>query len=116
MPEYLKTVLAVLWAVKRGDRTMPNEGLCSNVTAALPEQVDDWWDRKVGRLHAEWPECSKDDFGGVDWVYPVPGRRDAYRWNKQCGTMWTGEYGSARIRLLNYLIRRVEAELKELEG
>lgn len=51
----------------------------------------------------EWSGCN---------VFPVPSCEEglsAETMYMSCRNAWTGEYGAARLRLLDYLIQRVEA-------
>lgn len=91
-----------LLQLKAGNIPKPNYGICANLEqltgsyaksyAWVPEQTHDW------------PEFSGD------LMYPVPSPtpgvspEKAYHEAATEKTVWTGPYGEARLRLLDYLI------------
>lgn len=89
------TYLQELWALKRSVAAGRHDnGICAAVAAA-PSSGD----------FRTWPEYS-------GWaLYPVStsDERTPHRQFWDTSSYWTGEYGSARMRLLNHLIRCEEA-------
>lgn len=69
------------------------------------------WDYLRIKQFRRWPE-----FSGIN-CYPVQRTaRGGFDHFSGHGEMWVGEYGSARIRLLNFMIRDTEALLALLTG
>ena len=114
------TVLEGLLAVKEAvsSNTKPFwfkdcHGVCSNLDGyqlLLAEQVESYHDYSSLHLQSfypQWPEWS-----GCD-TFPVPSTLKDYTaeemYMEHRGNMWVKEYGAARLRLLDYLIQRVEA-------
>lgn len=108
--ETLASQLEKLWDAKRTNAEIGlHYGICAT--------CDVLW-ANTEFLMSEWPEFSGQ--GGypvkapLSWAGPHCGRRmhqtihDAAYWGLP---RWTGEYGSSRLRLLNYMIRRIEREL-----
>ncbi|QMP84034.1 hypothetical protein pphageT12_11 [Pseudomonas phage pphageT12] len=124
------SVIFELWQLKavlgRGD--YPAYGICYHAG------VVSFWDELGEQLFRAWPEFSGDS------CYPVPGGMLAYKAARvpvdlldevpeevpvdlldevpeeadaAFSLFWTGEYGSARIRLLNFCIMQLELLLKE---
>lgn len=98
-------------ATGESTRLRYGKGICSN--------VDDLWDEKTGydcrdlyvmkmdELFTSWPEYS----GCESFPVPAPpGELDVYQAYYSIGNKWVGEYGAARVRLLDYMIEQLEAE------
>lgn len=100
----MKRVLSDLRHVKKilGAGHIPSSGICNYVLGGADEG------EILYRLFESWPECS----GSL--VYPVDAPRDSpYHYSEAYLNLprWTGEYGSSRIRLLNFCIRQLEARV-----
>lgn len=108
--DHYRAILAALWDIKRTlDTDPPEYGICYGVHTRLCFDYDGalWaWEEAAQRAFEAWAEFSGSS------VYPVPGpagRADAshafLNAEDTPGAYWTGEYGSARIRLLNHCIK-----------
>lgn len=79
-------------------------GICGNVRSASAEEI-----RILYPMFRKWPEFS----GTVG--YPVPAPKgispESYYWSSV--DLWEGEYGSARKRLLAFLIKSLESKTRE---
>ena len=100
----------------------PNSGLCGMVRDyvydklggdpadcyddAVVDAADDIVDGLLHDMFTEWPEFSGD------YIFPVPGGYYAYFGQKR----WSGEYGAARERLLQWLIERLEHDRENNEN
>jgi hypothetical protein len=101
----LQDQLAQLWKAKT--RNASHGDLSYGICARCP--------LAVRRLMFNWPESTGNE------GYPVPapsniGPRRTFWGTPEEQAYWTldrwaGEYGGSRIRLLNYMIRRIEREL-----
>lgn len=89
------------------DSPQGNRGLCAMLRAG--ESVARY--ELLQQLFRKWPEYS-----GCH-LYPVPSdvlddlAVDAYYRNLYSNTMWTGEYGASRRRLLDFIIKELEGML-----
>lgn len=103
MSEY--SLIDLLWKMKRGELLLENYGICHHLTMYCADYRER---RQAKKWMQEWPEYA----GHAS--YPVPaGGCDpecAYDDAMCNGTLWAGEYGASRKRLLNYLITRYEAD------
>lgn len=87
-----------------------NDGICTYVDGmwrAAERSGSDRYVKKVYKLFDAWPECS--DCNG----YPVPSLiegTDACTMYFNTFNKWEGEYGGARVRLLDFMIERLQAE------
>lgn len=107
----MQNLIAMLWGLKRGVY-VANYGVCSQLAALRGcDHITDTLRRRVKKMMQHWPEYT----GLVD--YPVPGvaaygmrPEDTYDDTKS-GEYFSGEYGGNRIRLVNWLIIQLEAEL-----
>lgn len=102
----------ILWSIKRdvAAGVYPAFGICIEMGIREGSSGYIGHERmKVREFMRDWPEYSGNP------IYPVPSPRawgclgDMYGATTGKGR-WTKAYGSSRMRLLNYLIRRVEAE------
>lgn len=99
----LQEQLTKLWAAKRSNAVQPlRYGLCTTCDVMFTG---------CEFLMTDWPEST----GTTQYPVPAPAGfqrprvgADAAYWSLP---RWTGEYGSSRIRLMNYMIRRIEREL-----
>ncbi len=91
--EMLTHLLKLKELVSCGNIPAEMNGICSNLT--IVSQVYSYG--FVEKYSIGWPEHSGDR------EYPVQRLTDTY----YC--LWRYEYGAARLRLLDYLIQRVEA-------
>lgn len=122
-----KTLLQVLWDIKRNVQPDEDRGLCGLVECAFESEYKDRdfdqfyeerreWKRLLNAAGREWPEYS----GRGDYPVPAPDW-----WSARCdydqfvaadlifwsdAPKWSGAYGSARIRYLNHCIRYLEAQ------
>lgn len=111
------TVLEGLLAVKEAVLAdvkpkwfVARSGICNN--------LDEYEIKKEGSPEAYSSDCLADFFSGwPEWsgckIFPVPSMSyehtsESVYLSHMAKQMWTGEYGAARLRLLDYLIRRVE--------
>lgn len=116
-----EAMLSALLQIKAEGPRTERVGICGNMWELLVEgryeeedcvEADD----ELSDYIKDWPE-----FSGC-FAYPVPAPAgfpchgtdaDTARWAfYKIKPMWSGEYGSSRIRLLNYLIRKLTAELE----
>ena len=70
-------------------------GICNNI-----RMTDD-----VCKLAKKWPERSND------YSFPVPSYDpfiDSFDMYMRCSNVWIGEYGAARMRLLDFLIEETK--------
>lgn len=82
-------------------------GICHNVSDVfLAESDGDFFirQRSVCELAKGWPEHSGD------WHYPVPCEGKTAEAAYLTLPLWEGEYGAARLRLLDYLIEVTKDE------
>lgn len=127
-----KTLLQVLWDIKRNVQPGERRGLCALVEDAFWSECKDLYDatelqvwRRIltSSMH-KWPEYSGQE------CYPVPapcwwsarGNCDLFDFDFERRTSdaglifwsnvpkWSGEYGSTRMRYLNHCIRYLEAQ------
>ncbi len=106
-------ILKALWAIKRDGPIDTSEALCYNVCRLLerwspyPDDIDENY--HLVDAFRRWPEWNGST------AFPVGnGGDDYWQRNRPMGArrvFWTGEYGSQRIRLLNFLIRYFEGML-----
>lgn len=118
--QLMEAMLSALLSIKAEGPRTERVGICGNMWELLAE----------GRYEEEDCEEAEDSLSDYikDWpestgcsAYPVPApvgfpcrgtdaetARGAFY---EIKPMWSGEYGSSRIRLLNYLIRQLTAEL-----
>jgi len=105
----MTTIYTLLWACADirdsiSDGELPRYGLCNSILERLAR-------RSTQKEHVElilklldeefkkWPEFSGNQ------LYPVPGLKGTgYADAVRNGTMYTGEYGAARLRLLDFII------------
>lgn len=76
---------------------LPHCGICSN----LPDEVYFEFRAHAEQAYQTWPEYSGEA------AFPVQHPDFAYPWEgylENRGSMWSGEYGAARLRLLQHLI------------
>lgn len=74
--------------------------ICYNIELLLADEFDeDEFEDIIHPLFKQWPEFSGEIY------YPVPGGMDAYDYVQH--SYWVGNYGAARIRLLNFLISKL---------
>ena len=114
MSEY--SLIDLLWRMKRGELLLEDYGICYHLTMYCADyrerkQAKEWMQEWM----QEWPEYSGNE------LYPVPAAvvyvgSDAVweagiAYAEAEAGKWTGEYGAARKRLLNYLITRYEASV-----
>lgn len=97
----MQTLHELLLRVKAGERHI-SFGICSAVNNLLPQLDKYAYSDCLDALFTQWPENS-----GV-FRYPVPGPdgynpRLAFLLSKD---VWIGEYGAARLRLLDFLIAK----------
>lgn len=88
-------------ALKQIKESHDSTGICCNlgeVFSAGDTETLFAMQRKVRELAKGWPEYSGDE------VYPVPCEGMPSRSAYLTLPKWEGEYGAARMRLLNYLI------------
>lgn len=97
----MKTLLEALLAIRDGERD-PAHGICHAVEQHAGLRVAN----ENYALMLGWPEHSGDEAYPVP--APIPGRSNsgAY-W--ACGNKWVGEYGAARLRLLDWCINELES-------
>lgn len=107
----MQNLIAMLWGLKRGVY-VANYGVCSQLKAIYECDLITYGLRlRVKGMMRQWPEYT----GLSD--YPVPGvaayhmRPDATYDDTKSGEYFSGEYGGNRIRLVNWLIIQLEAEL-----
>lgn len=104
--QILHNALILRGMIEDGDLAYINKfGLC-HLLYHCPNGVKPqgaWW--HVRELFPMWPEFSGDD------VYPVPGGGDAYDAASDADKLFEGEYGAARIRLLQFIIDTLTKEL-----
>lgn len=109
-----KQLLEFLWDIKQGRVDLSNGyGLCSMI-AHYGEEGFAWtFESLYWAMFTSWPESSGST------AYPIgPNRHEALvLYNQACYQIkhdplafWSGEYGSARIRLVNHCIRYLEAK------
>lgn len=107
-------LLAKLWALKRGEIDT-HYGICASIADALGlsrgSRVTFIRHDLMPRF-VDWPEFSGDP------EYPVPhpqhpGNVGYAQSAYLILPLWCGEYGSARIRLLNFMIRTLEQRIKD---
>lgn len=86
------------------------QGICGNVDGyeIIMLGVSEYYSSNcLEYFYPQWSEWS-----GCE-TFPVPSTIKAYTaedmYMEHRGNMWTGEYSAARLRLLDYLIQRVEA-------
>ena len=82
-------------------------GICFNVGEVFLAESDDEFfmlQRKVCELAQGWPEYSGN------WHYPVPCEGKTAEAAYLGLPLWEGEYGAARLRLLDYLIEVTKDE------
>lgn len=95
-------LLQLLWGMKRGELLNPHFGICHHLndleTRTEKSRAKMWMQ--------QWPEYSGCPTYPVaaPSTYEEADLEGAYDDHDK----WVGEYGSSRIRLLNYLIRRCE--------
>ena len=113
----LSLLLDALKLIQQGDR-LANHGICANVLHHFRNKdvgyagtvLIDWFPAQLPK----WPEYSGDHH------FPVkePGdyRRGDYYFYLVCvnESQWEGEYGEARLRLLEFLINQAETELSAM--
>lgn len=83
--------------VEEGEAPAPELGICDNVKYIAGENFSD----EIADISSEWPEYS----GNITFPVPHPtlSPRDGYiKMRKH----WTGKYGAARRRFLDFLIQR----------
>lgn len=102
MPNY--SLIELLWKMKRGELLHAGYGICYH----LAEHCADDDERQLARQWMQqWPEYTGHP------GYPVPAGgwdpESAYDDGPGSDTLWVGEYGASRKRLLNYLITRYGA-------
>lgn len=88
-------------ALKQVKESHNPAGICNNVAevfSAEDEKTFSAMQSGVRELAKGWPEYSGDE------VYPVPCEGMPPRSAYLTLPKWEGEYGAARMRLLNYLI------------
>lgn len=117
--EFLLEALLRVKSQLEADKQDPNTGLCWAVNCQLYEMgltdvtghINDI-KLPLKEIFKQWPEFSGDI------VYPIAidGAKDQATWLQfdlasDEGAMWTGEYGAARIRLLDFCIVTLEKEL-----
>ena len=106
MPKY--SLIELLWKMKRGELLYAGYGICYH----LAEHCADDDERQLAKQWMrQWPEYS----GCPSYPVAAP---STYEEADPEGAFddldkWVGEYGSSRIRLLNYLIRRCEEYYEE---
>lgn len=83
-------------------------GLCFALQSLCGRQ---WHTDHLHSLFETWPEWSGDLW------YPVPSNQPNVHpsalFYREQGNMWKGEYGKARMRLLEHCISELEKQLKE---
>lgn len=99
----MKTLLEALRAIRDGQRDSAH-GICHAIehhagVKALNENY---------ALMTGWPEFSGDE------AYPVPSYTPGHNpakayWAASSGDKWAGEYGAARLRLLDWCITELES-------
>lgn len=88
-------------ALKQIKENHDSAGICNNVTSALLAEDDEIFfklQEQVCELAKGWPEYSGDP------VFPVPCKGLSPKVAYLSLPRWEGEYGAARMRLLDYLI------------
>ena len=78
-------------------------GICTN----LPAYARRTSQERLRTLFVQWPEFS----GNLNYPVRAPYGEDpeSYYWNsKDSKGIWKGDYGAARIRLLDFLIERTK--------
>lgn len=82
-------------------------GICSNITSALLAEDDEIFfklQEQVCELAKGWPEYSGDP------IFPVPCEGLSPKVAYRSLPRWEGEYGAARMRLLDFLIEVTKDE------
>lgn len=99
------------------DQRLDRDGICDNIRSILMAEgssVKDRYDMRglMDDLFKTWPEFSGSQSYPVCTVYQAYGGepREQYITASNTFTMWEGEYGAARIRLLNFLIEQTRPE------
>lgn len=110
----MQNLISMLWGLKRGvyREKYAAYGVCHQLTVVVDAGLITRTLRDFVKWRMQqWPEYT----GHPD--YPVPGvakyamcPEDTYSHTKS-GEYFSGEYGGNRIRLVNFLIRELEAEL-----
>lgn len=99
------------------DQRRGRDGICDNVSSIMMSDLAGWRDRPdlrclMDNLFKTWPEFSGSQSYPVCTVYQAYGNepREQYITALEAHTMWEGEYGAARMRLLDFLIERTKPE------
>lgn len=120
--QLMEDMLTALWRIKADGPGWVETGICANVLELLAEggyggACCDEAGYKLSGYAKLWPEST----GCAAFPVPAPAgfprqgraiRRLAHAAFYEIKTMWSGEYGSSRIRLLNFVIRKLAAELE----
>jgi hypothetical protein len=96
----MKTLLRALKDIRDGKRH--HGGICCNVLILTRRT----YDRELSELMRKWPEYSYDP------DYPVPhpsGNFEDPQYAYAVLPRWEGEYGAARLRLLDFMIAELES-------
>lgn len=99
------------------DQRRGRDGICDNVRSIMMSDPTTWRERHdlrglMDNLFKTWPEFSGNHSYPVCTVYQAYGGepREQYITASNTFTMWEGEYGAARMRLLDFLIERTKQE------
>ena len=115
MREEIQAAIDMLYGLKRGVY-LDQFGICANLLALEGiGGISHRFRQYLKSMMSRWPEYSGDR------DYPVAGTAeygmDAEHTYDNTGTgeYWSGEYGGNRIRLVNFLIRELEQELRDAQ-
>lgn len=92
----------------RGNR-LKSRGICMNILRYAPDNYSKYMEMFL-QLAKYWPEYSGNAEYPVPVHFPAQTPKESFSASSKLGDMWTGEYGQARRRLLDFAIERSASE------